>query len=268
MENGSRRLTEFPVTFQCFWSFWHFPFLWWKKLFKTLLFWSVSPFWGGTGWVFAKTTLRNLLSPIFSTPCPFLGCCKPWCIWPRRPNHDRWWAVYIAASEKEVRGQPNKKHKTRQMRSEDIGSMWYQTCKQTEHAMKLEPWIKMKMRDYVIALYGTIKDFLQFSLLSFERRRDVIQFCAWQTQCLKSTWDKQTNISFEGIMKLFKSLWVPFFQFVDIHILSIGSCLEAWFDGFWPHKSMIWHGTRKCIDRWFKVQMKPNSGFLERLSNS
>lgn len=109
MENWRRRLTEFLVTFQCFWSFWHFPFLWWTNLFKTILFWSVSLFWGGTGWVFAKTTLRNLLSPIFSTPCSFLGCCKPCCMWPRRPNLDRWWAVYIAASEKEVRGTAQRK---------------------------------------------------------------------------------------------------------------------------------------------------------------
>ena len=87
-----------------FWSYEISRFVDEQIFLKTILFWNLSFFGEGLDWFLPTKPLGNLLSPICSTPCPLLGCCKPWCIWPRRPNHDRWWAVYIAASEKEVRG--------------------------------------------------------------------------------------------------------------------------------------------------------------------
>ena len=192
------------------------------------------------------------------------------------------------------------------MRSEDIGSMWYQSGKQTEHAMKLEP-SDQDEDDGIMSLpymgvsenSGTPKS----SILIGPRVFHYFHHPFWGTPIFGNTHMEDQGFSPMLSVKYWtearcdpvlclanrifgapeinkrtshlRESWscsnhceYRLHHFVDIHIFSIGSCLEAWFDGFWPHKSVIWHGTRKCIDRWFKVQTKPNSGFLERLSNS
>ena len=180
---------------------WIFAFLWWNIYLKPYFSEVFLLFLGGLDGLLPKKTQKFAIAPWWS------------------PNHDRWWAVYIAASEKEVRGQPNEKHKTRQVRACGIKQV-----NKPNIAMKIGPMDKDE--DGIMSLpYGTWRIF-QCSPLSFERRLDVIQFClalllslvrscdfvelckAWQTQCLEHL-RYTTKISFEGIMKMFKSLWVP-----------------------------------------------------------